>query len=139
MCEDRALELADRSCRLDTELIDELLARPPIEVECLGLPACSIERKHLLCAETFAKRMLDNQLFELADELCVTAECEFCFDPFLERSEPDLLQSRNRNLRERFIGEVSKRRSTPKRKSLSQQLRRAFRGAAIEGVPSCFC
>ena len=40
--------------------------------------------------------------------------------PVLERSESDLLQSRNRNLRELFIGEIGKRCSTPKRKSLLQ-------------------
>ena len=118
--ENRALELAGSTSRLDTEFIYQLLARPPIDVECLRLPARSVERKHQLRAETFAKRMLDNQLLELADELCVTAERKLRLDPVLERSESDLLQSRNRNLRELFIGEIGKRCSTPKRKSLLQ-------------------
>ena len=35
--EDGALELLERSPRLDAELLDERLARPPVDVKRLGL------------------------------------------------------------------------------------------------------
>ena len=82
--------------------------------------------------------MLGNQLLELAGELRVTAERELRLDPLLERSESDLLQSRNRNLGERFIGKIGKRRSTPKRKRLPQQLRCGLCVAALERLPPFF-
>ena len=57
--------------------------------------------------------MLRRQLVELSDELPVPAEGELRVDALLERRQQDLLQPRDRELRERLVLEICERRPAP--------------------------
>ena len=88
MPEDLRLELAQLRAGLDPELVDEAGARILVHVQCLGLPACTIQREHQLLQE--ASRAADgrDERLELADDVAVASELEIGVDPLLERDEP---------------------------------------------------
>ena len=55
------------------------------------------------------------------------AEGEIRFDPALERGQAQLLEARDRRLRERLVGEVGERRPAPERERLTERLGRRGR------------
>jgi hypothetical protein len=64
--------------------------------------------------------------FELRRQLGVTADTKIGVDARLERFETPLLEPRSRILRERLVGEVGERRTTPQCQSRSEELRSAL-------------
>ncbi len=77
--------------------------------------------------EPLAQRLLCDERFQLANERSVTAERKVGVDPPLERRQPQLLDPRDRRLRERGVREVGERRPAPKSERLAQLLRRDLR------------
>ena len=124
--EDLPLELPQRRARLEPELV-ERRPRVAVGLERLGLPARAVEREHQLPAQPLAVRMLGDQRLELADELGVAAEREVGLDPLLERRQPQLLEPRRLDPRERLVVELGQRRPAPQRERLAQQARRRAR------------
>jgi hypothetical protein len=61
---------------------------------------------------------------QLADQLAVAPERQIRLDPLLQGSKPELLQLRDRWLRERLVGEVRQRRPAPQPERLAQNPRR---------------
>jgi hypothetical protein len=61
-----------------------------------------------------------DERFELADQLCVGAECEVGLEAFLERCEAQLLETGDLALGERLVGEVGERRAAPEGERLVQ-------------------
>ena len=72
--QNRPLEPTKRRRRLDTELVDERLPRPAIDLQGLGLAARPIEGEHQLSVEVLAERVRGDEPLELSDEFHVPAE-----------------------------------------------------------------
>ena len=113
LAQNRLLELLERRARIDAELLDERAARVPVDVERLRLPPRAVEREHELGAEALAERVGGDELLQLADDVRMPAEGEIRLDPALERGQAQLLEARDRRLRERLVGEVGERRPAP--------------------------
>jgi hypothetical protein len=112
LAQDRSLEIAERTARLDTELVEGatcLLVR----LEGLRLAAGAVEGEHELVAKALAQRVRGDQAFELADQVSVAAERELGIKRSLDRVEAELLQARNLRLREPVASEVGKRLAAP--------------------------
>jgi hypothetical protein len=77
------------------------------------LSARPIEGQHQLTVEVLVQRVLGDELLELRDKPHVTAECQLGLDPLLDGCQADLLETRDRDLRERLRGEVGEWRSPP--------------------------
>ena len=128
------LELAQRSRRLDPELLGE---RPPeclVAGERLGVPARPVEGEHVLGAKTFAERMLGDQRLELADHVAMVPERELGLDPQLDRGEAKLLEPRALVPGER-LRELGQRLAAPERERAAQQLAR-LPGIALRRAPA---
>jgi hypothetical protein len=65
--------------------------------------------------------MLSHQPLELGEHLGVAAKRQVGLDPVLHCSEPQLLQVGDGRLRERLVGELLERRSTPQPQRVPQQ------------------
>ena len=65
--------------------------------------------------------MVGDQGLELGDEAGVPAKSDLGLDPFLERVETELLESRDLGLSEAIEGEVRKRPAAPERERLAQR------------------
>ena len=77
LSEDRAFQLSQRSARLDAEFVGEDAPHSLVTLQCLGLPPASVEAQDQLPMQTFVKRVLGDQPFECADQLCMPALSEF--------------------------------------------------------------
>ncbi len=135
--EDGALELLERSPRLDAELLDERLARPPVDVERLGLSTAAVEREHELRADALAERVIPHECLELSHQVPVAAEREIRLDSLLERCQPDLFESVDRGAGEGLVREVGKRGSSPQSERLRQEVGREL-WLTAGGGPSRF-
>src|SRR5262249_25496581 len=133
LAEDRQLELPERRPGLDAEIVDEGRARRLERRERVRLPARAVEREHQLPAQTLAQRMLLDELIELWNELAITAEGEVRLDPSLECADAQLLQPRDRRLRERLVRQFGNRRPAPEAERLAEQ-RRGVRGLRVLGL-----
>jgi hypothetical protein len=71
-----------------------------------------------------------NQRPQLGDQLAIASERQIRLHPLLERGQLELLQLRDRRLRERLVGEVRQRRTPPQPQRLAQNPR------GLPGVPS---
>ena len=125
--EDPVLELLERRCRIEPELVDEHAPHFAVRRERLGLPAGAVQREHQLGGEPLSQRMVTNELLQLANKGGVPAEREVRLDPLLERREANLLQSLDRRVRERLVHQVGERRSAPKGECLAEEVRGPFR------------
>ena len=75
------------------------------------------------CAEqALAEGMLGDERLELRHELRMLPEREVGVDPPLDRQQVQLLEARDRRLRERLVGEIGERGPAPERERLAQQL-----------------
>jgi hypothetical protein len=122
--EDGALELLQRRRRLDTELVDQHLARLAVEREGLRLPRRPVEGQHQLGPQALAQRVLRHQQLELRHQLEVASERQVGLDPGLERRQAKLLEPRDVELRERVERELGQRRAAPQRQRPAQRLAR---------------
>ena len=104
----------------------------PVDVERLGLAARPVEGEHQLAAETLAQRMVPDERLELRQHGGVAAERELRLEALLERGEPQLLEPRDRRLRERLVGEVGERCAAPEPERTTEQVGGALRIAALE-------
>ena len=60
-------------------------------------------------------RVLDDECFELSDQLVVPPECEVGVDPELDCCKLDLREPGDGRLREALVGEVGERWPSPQR------------------------
>ena len=121
LAQDRRVQLLQGRRRLDTQLVDEHLARVLVGLERLRLAPASVEREHELAARALAKRVLADERLELADELGGATELELRLDPLLDRRQAKLLEPRRLVLGERLVREVGERRAAPELKRFGDQ------------------
>ena len=121
--ENASLELMQGPAGLDAELVDERSARILVGSQSLSLTAGTVEREHLRAAHPLPQGMFLHQGRHLGHDLCMPAQVEVRLDPLLEGAEAHLLQSRDRRLSERVVGEVRKRRPAPQCERLVQLVR----------------
>jgi hypothetical protein len=79
------------------------------DVQRLGLAARAVESEHELAPQPLAKRVLGDELVELRHELPVPPGVEVGVEALLQRGQPQLLDARDRVLRERLVAEVRQR------------------------------
>src|SRR5207302_5507232 len=135
LLEDRTLELLEWPARLKAQLLPQQLARLPVFRERVGLPTSAIQREHQLPPEPLLQWVRGHERFEFRDQLVVASERQVRLDPILERREPRLPQPPNRILRERFVGEVSKRLASPQRQRRAEPVLGARRIAVAKRTP----
>ena len=120
LLEDLLLELLQRRAGLESQPLDESLTRRLVRSERFGLPTRAVEGKHELSAKPLPQRVLSNEHLELCDELRMAPECEVRLDPTIECDEPELLETPDRRLSERFVRQLGERWASPDRKSLAK-------------------
>ena len=125
MHEDLLLQLLQRGARFEPELV-ERAAGASVGVERLCLAVGAVQREHELSAEPLAGRVLRDQRFQLADQVCFATEREVGFDALFDRGEPEVLETAAFDLRERLV-ELGERTAAPERERLTQQARRMLR------------
>ena len=129
------LQLLQRRRRLQAELVVEPPAEPVVRGERLGLAAGAVEGEHELAVRRLAQRVGGDDALELRDRVGVAAEREPGLDPLLPAREPELLEVRGLDARERLV-ELGERRAPPQAQRLLEQRRRLLgvargeRGAA---------
>ena len=106
MPEDPPLQFVQFRPWLQAKLLDKSLARRLVRLERVGLPPGAIQGEHQHHEQPLAQRMLSDELLELGDKLCAAAHHEFRFDPRLHRAQPQFLQPRASQLRERLVEQV---------------------------------
>ena len=121
--EHRALEILERSARLDPQLLDKGHARVAVDVQRFGLAPRAVEREHQLATQPLAERMARAQRLELCHELRRLAAAQVGLQPVLERLEPQLLEPGRLRLGKRLVREVGQRRAAPQRKGVAEQPR----------------
>src|SRR5262249_25767656 len=97
-------------------------------------PARPVQREHELSVQALTERVLERERFELADELRVAPERQIGIDALLEHRQPELLEARDLDLRERLVGEVGERRASPERQRLVQAVRIAACDELLESL-----
>ena len=85
-----------------------------------------------LAAHPLAERMRGDERLELRHEPAVAAESEIGLDPLLQQREPELLEPRRLDCRERLEGELGERRPVPERERSVQP---RGRGLEVAGGP----
>ena len=128
----RALELAQRRARLDSELVEHA-ASVLVGVERVLLAPGAIQRKHELLAEPLAIRLGGHERFQLGHDLAVLAEREPRVGAQLERLQAQILE-RHRGGAHRAVAEIGERVTAPERKRTGEQLVGVSRRAACERV-----
>ena len=118
--EDGTLQPLQRGAGLETELLDEHLARLLVDAESFRLTAGPVEREHELRAQPLAERVLGDERLELGDEVCMTPELELGLDPVLGGSQPQLLEPCRLGARERRVREVGEHRPPPELERVTQ-------------------
>ena len=94
----------------------------------------AVEREHLRAADPLAQRMLLCERCELAHELRMASYRQVGFDAFFQRAEAQLIEARDRRLREGVVGEVGKRGAAPQAECFPQR----GRGSGRLGVRGFF-
>src|SRR6476659_1504301 len=122
MPKDRLLELVQSRAWLDAKLIDEQPPGLAIDLERLCLATRAVERAHEDGPQALAEWVLTDERLDFSDELGVTAEREVRLEAPLERLEAELFEPGNLGKRERLVGEVGQRRSSPEAQSFAQSL-----------------
>ena len=125
LLEDRAFEALQRWAWLQAEHLVEHSARFAVPLECVGLPAGTVESEHQLAGKAFAKRMLAHQILQLADELRSGPARQIRLDPRLDRRQAQLFEAFSFCLREPVIRKIRKSHSAPESERLGED-------------PSCF-
>ena len=120
---------------LDSEALDERLARGAVRGERIGLPPGPVEREHLLRSEALAVRVLHHERVELVDQVGVAAERQVRIDPIFERSQALLLELGRGSGTERRAVELGQRRAAPERERLVQRLGSSSRFGRV----ACLC
>ena len=120
---------------LDSEALDERLARGAVRGERIGLPPRPVEREHLLRSEALAVRVLHHERVQLVDQVGVAAERQIRIDSIFERSQALLLELGPGSDTERRSVELGQRRATPERERLVQCLG----GSSRLGRVACLC
>ena len=76
-----------RFARFDPELVDERMPSSLVCGERLCLSIRAVNRKHLLCAQPFAQRMLADEHLQLAENVLVTTLRKVAVDSIQQRRE----------------------------------------------------
>jgi hypothetical protein len=123
LTQDRVVELAQLTARLDPELLDEHRARLAIGLQCLGLATAPVQAQHEPRVQALAQPMRAHESLELADELGVATERRVRADAVLERADAQLVEPHGLRLRERLVGEVRECRAAPHAERVAELLR----------------
>jgi hypothetical protein len=118
--EDRLLKPLERRAGFDAELVDQQRSRDPVQNQGVGLAPAPVQRQHQLRTQPLPQGMLGDQPLELGHQLGMPAQCQVCLQALLQRSQSQLLQLRDRGLRERLVGELVQRRTPPQPQRLPQ-------------------
>jgi hypothetical protein len=111
--EDVLVQLAQRLRRLDAELLDEPSARGLVGRQGVGLSSRAIERQHLQLHEALLEGMLDDQRFEVPQQLAVATQLEVDLDPLDDRAQALLCQPRPLRGEQAVNAHSRERLSTP--------------------------
>lgn len=109
-----------RRARVDAELVHEPGADAREGAQRFRLAPVTVEGQHQLRPQALAQRVLGDERLELGHEAGVPPERQFGVDAQLECHEAQLLESCDRALGERRVGEVRERHAAPQPEGLLQ-------------------
>ena len=118
--QDRLVQAAQLGAGLDADRVDELVARPAVGAEGVGLAAALVEREHEQAVEVLAQRLVSQQRLDLVDHLGVAAGREILLERQLGRGEAELLQAADLQAGERLSGDIVEGWSTPEGQRLAR-------------------
>src|SRR5262245_43634660 len=91
--ENLQVEVAQPGTRLDAQIAAKQRPDLLIRVQRIGLPTGAVEGDHQQFSQPLAQWVFVDQSHQLRDYLVVAAHLEVEGDPFLERRQPNLVQS----------------------------------------------
>jgi hypothetical protein len=130
--EDRQFELPQLGAWLDSELLAELCAGPPVGLERVRLTAGAVVREHQLSPGSLSERVLAHEGRQVGHELHVAAECQPGVEPMLLGEEPELREPLPLDGHERHERQSGEGFPAPERERLLQQSARPLRVAGRE-------
>jgi hypothetical protein len=107
--QDLSLETPQYGAGIDPELLDEPCAGLLEGLQRICLPSRAIEREHQLSAHSLTQRVIDDEAFELGDELRVPAELEVSIDLLLNHRESELFEPHSLGGGECLVAKVRQR------------------------------
>jgi len=108
------MKVTQLSARIDTQVLPEDLPQPAERVQGLRLPPVAVQRHHQLAPSPLTQRTTGHQGLKTAHHLMVAAQRELGIQQVLQRRLAQLLQPQRLRSRERAVGELSQRRTSPK-------------------------
>ena len=104
--QDRLVEAAQLRAGLDADRVHELVARPAVGAERVGLAPAAVEGEHAQRVEALAQRLASEDRLGLVDHLCVAARREILLERQLDGAEAQVLEAADLEAGERLGGDV---------------------------------
>ena len=127
MGQDRSFEPLEIAAGFEPKLLDQPTPGAAVALKRIGMATRAVQREHQLTDEALAQGMLVDERLELSDQPGVLAERELRVYALLDSAQPCLLQPRDLRLRERLVGKIRQRWTTPQPQRLPQPPGRALR------------
>jgi hypothetical protein len=118
---------------LHPEFVDQSAADLLVRRQRVGLPSGPVQRQHEQPVQGFAKRVLDGQLLEFADDVPVPAQLQVEFQPLLEGGEAAFGEPVPFGVQQR-AGQTVAERAAPQRQRRVQRLGGAGQVAGGSGA-----
>ena len=138
LLQDLALELLQGPARIETQLLCEDPSTLLVHLQRLSLASRTVQRQHVLCAQSLPERVGLDEPLQLHDKGRVPPAREVCFDTLLERREPELLQTRDLRLGEGLICELRQGWTSPELEGCAKRGRGTCGITCRECRPSLF-
>src|SRR3954464_519078 len=122
VAQDCLLERTQPRRGLESEFLDESVARTPVYIERVGMPPGAVERHHQLEVETLAPRMFGHQPLQLGDHVDVPAKLEVGMQAALQRMQAQLLDPVELDRESPVEGKLGQRLTPPQGKPRGQQI-----------------
>jgi hypothetical protein len=132
LAEHRGFEVAQLLPGLHAELLHEVPASRPVRREGVRLTSRAVQRKHELPPERLPERVLRDERLQLADEARVATKSEVSLDSKLQCGEPEVVEARGRDVRERFSLNACEHGAAPERERLAKEARSFLRSPRVQ-------
>ena len=92
MLQDASFQLSQLGAGIEAEFVGEKAPRVPVRRKRVGLPAAAIQREHQLQPESFAQRLLCNELLDVVHHFAMSPELEQAVDMQFQCFETQLTE-----------------------------------------------
>ena len=114
------LELLQPRARVKPELLRQRLPEVLVDLQRFRLAVRAVQREHELRPHPLPKRVSLHQRGQLANNVALAPERKIRVDALLQGAQMQILELRDRRLREGLVGKVGQRRPTPQSQPVAQ-------------------